>query len=82
VISRYRGDSAEILLEISARKKNNFAPSTLYRGRLTDKLIEKLGLLHPKLNLTRPVFTHNKNCSALPHHYGSSSPLFKSRLKD
>jgi len=45
-ISRYRGDSAEISLEISASKKKKFAPSTLYRGRLTDKLIEKLGLLH------------------------------------
>jgi len=27
------------------KKKKNIAPYTLYRGRLTDKLIEKLGLL-------------------------------------
>jgi hypothetical protein len=28
------------------KKKKKFASSTLYKGRLTDKLIEKLGLLH------------------------------------
>jgi hypothetical protein len=33
-----------------------------------------------KLILTRPVFTYNKNYSALLHHYGSSSPFLQTEI--
>ena len=64
-ISRYRGDSAEISLEISAsKKKKNLLHLPFIGGRLTDKLIEKLGLLQlqsikPRmLNTTQIQFLH------------------------
>jgi hypothetical protein len=33
-----------------------------------------------KLILTRFIFTYNKNYSALPHHYGSSSLFLQTEI--
>jgi hypothetical protein len=69
------------LLRIGEREIDDFVSMISFQGGKAKVCrIQPTRIRPPKLVLTRPFITHNKNYSVLPHHYGSSSPLLQTKI--